>query len=98
MGTVLIAATLILCLFLWSEFHDYQDRQKGNPIIEKIEHYRNAHGRYPASFSEIGVAQEEGGPFYMFDDRDNSFRLWFGRGLGESYEYDSRVKTWSDRD
>ena len=48
-----------------------------------------------AIFRELPVlpASEEGPVFYQATG-GNSYEVWFGRSLGESYTYDSSSQSW----
>lgn len=98
-GFVVVAALLCVLLLLSviaSGFaRDYFDRKTGSRLVEKVEQYHATHGRYPANLAEMGIEEKDEGPYYQFDGRDNSYKVWFGRSLGESFGYDSRNKTWN---
>lgn len=69
------------------------------PIIVLLEKYRQQHGVYPESLSEVGFEETDDVPIY-YDKRDNggAFILWFGKGLGESMAFKSKTGEWVECD
>jgi hypothetical protein len=71
-------------------------RDSGNAIVSKIEGFRRGNGRLPNSLSEIGLAEDESGPYYYCKSDNNGYIVWYGKTLGKSDTYDSQTKKWSE--
>lgn len=70
--------------------------QKGYDLIEKIEDYKQKHGIYPDSFSDMGIEESMGeGPYY--EKRDEGYIVYFSIGFDNSFIYDSNTKKWEDK-
>ena len=80
----------------WYESHPewWPQYRKGQELIARVEAYRKAHGRLPASQEEVAPEIDESGPAYYDRTGDQTYIVWFGRSLGESYTYDSSTGSW----
>jgi len=67
----------------------------GNSVISKVEEYRRAQGRLPASLSEAGIEEDKSCPCYC-KTGDNTYIVWYRTTLGRSDTYDSQTKNWSE--
>nr|CAS02409.1 putative integron gene cassette protein [uncultured bacterium]CAS02560.1 putative integron gene cassette protein [uncultured bacterium] len=71
---------------LWPEF------KEGQYLVAYVESYRKEHGRLPSE-QEIPQRDQSGSVYYQATD-SQSYQVWFGRELGESYQYDSTRGSW----
>jgi hypothetical protein len=67
----------------------------GNTVISKVEGFRRAKGRLPASLSELGIEEDESCPCYC-KTGDDRYTVWYRTTLGKSDTYDSQTKKWSE--
>jgi len=77
-------------VWLWHG-RDYRHAQR---VVGAVETFRAAHHRLPTDIREADpeLAKED----RVFYQRENqqSYIVWFGLSLGESYAYDSSLKRW----
>ena len=71
---------------LWPQFAE------GQELIAQVENFRQENGRLPSE-REVGP-NDESGPVYYQSTGTDSYQVWFGRELGESYLYDSTRGSW----
>lgn len=71
---------------LWPEF------KEGQELVAYVERYRKVHGRLPSE-QEIPKMSQSGSVYYQATD-PQTYQVWFGRELGESYQYDSTRGSW----
>ena len=68
-------------------------QELGNAVISKIEQFRRATGRLPASLLEAGIEGDKNCPCYC-KTGENSYIVWYVTMLGKSDTYDSQTKDW----
>jgi hypothetical protein len=71
---VLLPVGLVLFWILWPD----PRMSAAKRDISKVEAFRNAHGRLPNSFTEIGITEDESGPVYYKKQDDDSYIVWYG--------------------
>jgi hypothetical protein len=92
----LLLALMLTYSVVASSCADYRlDKiEKGNQIVEMVEHFRIAHGKLPESLADLGLEVKEEGPIYYNKESESRYIVWFGRELGESTTYDSDTREW----
>jgi hypothetical protein len=86
---------VIICLFLGQPiwwFH-WQDYEKGNQIISRVELFRAAHKRLPETLEEIGFDDPDTRVYYQKVSADE-YWVWFAITVGEAATYSSSEKKW----
>ena len=74
-------------------------KDEGNKIIERIYSFKKEYNRYPNKLEELGIESDESGPFYYLINEDQSnFQLYYGLSLGESETYNSSSESWSEEE
>jgi hypothetical protein len=87
---VLILLSLVCCIACGPT------KQKlGAEAVSKIEDFKRVHGRIPNSLLEVGVREDESGPYYCRTS-DEDYIVWYGTTLGESVQYSSKTKYWRE--
>lgn len=89
---ILIAIPVYILLAPIVEKHGLIER--GNEIIERVDKYRINYNKLPDSLKDIGITETMEGPVYYDKKDSNSYIIWFGENLGDSYSYDSDIKEW----
>ena len=99
--TLLIIFVIFTLLFSFWFFYLRTERdrrliKKGNIIVEKIEEFKNVHGRLPDDLSEIGIPDIMGGIDTLYYDKYDDFyyTISFGQGLGDSTIFRSDIMQW----
>ena len=73
-----------------------------NVIIKKIDDFKNVYSHLPSDEEfykiekELGYKGDESCPCYN-KVSENEYNLWFGLSLGESMNYNSKTKKWSEQ-
>lgn len=97
LGLIVLAALLLLAASfgLIPDRVAYRDRfAEGEEVIERIERYRQQHGRLPVSLREVGVEERLDSPVYYVRRDSGRYEVWFGTTLGESITYRSEKQAW----
>lgn len=91
---ILIAVALGIIAFLLVPDREHRLMRQAEPIQVSLESYRQQHGYYPDSLSQIGLVEREEGPLYYHRESESSYILWFGTALGESMTFNSTDRKW----
>ena len=96
-GASFIGALALSAAWGWYVMHPslWPEYRQATALIDAVEQFRSAHGRLPISASELRPQSEsiEGMVFYQVTS-SQSYEVWFGRALGESYTDDSSSRSW----
>lgn len=97
---ILIVLSVIIAILAGISYMRYQEdkmyRNRGQVLIDKIEHYRSIHKLLPDDISSLGENETmSDGPYYEKVD-SNIYRIYFCLGFDDYKVYDSRDKKWSD--
>jgi hypothetical protein len=92
---LLLSLVLLLAVaaYFWLDPRSGEVRE-GSQLVVRVEAYRQAHGRLPESFEELGVTGVEADKFFYRKCDQQQFIIWFGTYLGESMTYDSSSTKW----
>jgi hypothetical protein len=91
---ILITVALGVIAFLLVPDRAHRLMRQAEPIQASLESYRQQHGHYPDSISQIGLVEREEGPLYYQRESESSYILWFGTTLGESVTFNSTDRRW----
>ncbi|MFM2268927.1 MAG: hypothetical protein RL757_2368 [Bacteroidota bacterium] len=91
-GLFLIIASI--CWYILIDVPENKMKQKSDYLISQIEAFKSKYRHYPKSLDEMGISENEIGPFYNLID-SSEYQIWFGlTGVGESAIYSSKEKVW----
>ena len=92
-SALLVAATIIAIL-VKPRWQEHKLMRESEPIQASLESYRQTHGQYPESLTQIGISGKLEGPIFYRQESRASYLLWFGTSLGESRTFDSTDHKW----
>ena len=100
--SILIIFGVFVLLFSFWYFYLRTEREQrlikdGNILIEKIEEFKEVHGRLPETISDLGMVDIDRGlnTLYYNKINDSSYIVFFGQGLGESIIFNSDQMQWN---
>lgn len=95
--TLLGITSLLVYFFYFGATQEERLIDQGNLIVEKIESYKLKQGRLPNSLNDIGIEEKMEGPLYYTRWDNVNYIVYFTKaGVGESMNYYSDTKKWSD--
>lgn len=94
---IVLASLAVVVVILFSFRGEWRERglkKQSEPIQAALETYRQQHGRYPDSMSQVGFAETEEGPLHYDRKSETAYILWYGLTLGESRVFNSMDRQW----
>lgn len=78
-----------------TESQNYKER--GDQLIEKVEIYKEQHGKLPETVADLDIEPEMGeGPYYEKLD-DGQYTAYFNIGFDDMYAYYSDTGEWNEK-
>lgn len=95
-GLIIIFFLTIVVISYLRFIENENYKNKGKELIEKIEEYKQKHGKLPENLSDLGVIEAMGeGPYYEKIDSIN-YIVYFNIGFDNRKVYYSYLKKWVD--
>lgn len=77
-------------------YFSWQYRHMAAPLIEYVEQYHKATGKFPKNAMEMGYNEKDltTGPFYRLIDSTH-YNIYYTDGAGSFYTYNSHTAQWT---
>ena len=95
-GISVILLIVVAVVFYLRSTENQSYKERGNQLIEKVETYKEQHGKLPETVADLDVEPEMGeGPYYEKID-DSKYTVYFNIGFDNTLTYYSDTGEWKE--